>query len=124
MSAENAPQSKLNRVEFARVYVWIDAKREHLEKTQETYEELAEACKRATGVEHVTATNIKSAMKDCGVERKPFESVQAGRRTYEIVRELRAEVDTLRAVVAAILADMKCEVVQTADGTYLLKTKK
>lgn len=117
-------QVKLSRVEFAKVYVWLESKREYLEKTRETYEALAEACRKHTGIENVTPTNIKSAMRDCGIERKPFEKIGTGKHYAEQVRELQAELNVIRATVAAILADMKAEVVETADGTFLLKTKK
>jgi len=117
-------QVKLSRVEFAKVYVWLESKREHLEKTHETYEALADTCRKHTGIENVTPTNIKSAMRDCGIERKPFVGIGEGKHYAQVIRELQQEIQVLRATIAAILHDMKAEVIETADGTFLLKIKK
>lgn len=110
-----AVPKRLTHIQSHKVYTWIESKKEFLEKTTESYDNLAKVCAQHTKTP-ITTLTFREMVKDLGIvkgSKAPKEAPKpkggkVWRRISEqskIIEDLEARVATLERLVGQDAAD-------------------
>jgi len=108
---------RLTHIESHRVCVWLEAKREFLEKTECTFQELTDSCRKATGVD-VSKASLVYLMKELEITKFTPPAKQTKATNAERLDAVEQFVMLLDAKIEAIMRDMKCKFVKTGDNEF------
>jgi hypothetical protein len=134
-----AAPKRLTHIQSHKVCTWIESKKEFLEKTTESYDNLAKVCAQHTKTP-ITTLTFREMVKDLGIvkgSKAPKEAPKPkGGKVWRRIGEQAKQIEDLTQQVVylrrqlegkleSVLVHLELEIVQTADsGKYVCRDTK